>query len=314
MRHHLHKARELYASGGLVQTAKSALRYVPIEVNNLLFRLYHGNGTRVMNEDWDNLLILDGCRYDMFTERIDLPGTLESRISLGSSSEEFMERNFVDEQFHDTVYVSANPFIPKLGLNEGTFHAVVELLDDWDEQLQTVRPDTVAEAAREAHEQYPNKRLIVHFMQPHTPFIGGLGREMVGGGWTMDHDVEDDPGIWDRLRDGEDVPLERVWEAYKENLDIVLEEVEPLLSDLNGKSVITADHGNLVGERLSPIPTRQKYGHPYGVHAEELVKVPWFVIQGSNRREISSDSPVESNDETVSDEELEDRLEALGYR
>lgn len=314
MRHHLHKARELYASGGLVQTAKSALRYVPIEVNNLLFRLYHGNGTRVMKEDWDSLLILDGCRYDMFTERIDLPGTLESRISLGSSSEEFMERNFVDEQFHDTVYVSANPFIPKLGLNEGTFHAVVELLDDWDEQLQTVRPDTVAEAAREAHEQYPNKRLIVHFMQPHTPFIGGLGREMVGGGWTMDHDVEDDPGIWDRLRDGEDVPLERVWEAYKENLDIVLEEVEPLLSDLNGKSVITADHGNLVGERLSPIPTRQKYGHPYGVHAEELVKVPWFVIQGSNRREISSDSPVESNDETVSDEELEDRLEALGYR
>lgn len=267
-----------------------------------------------MKEDWDSLLILDGCRYDMFTERIDLPGTLESRISLGSSSEEFMERNFVDEQFHDTVYVSANPFIPKLGLNEGTFHAVVELLDDWDEQLQTVRPDTVAEAAREAHEQYPNKRLIVHFMQPHTPFIGGLGREMVGGGWTMDHDVEDDPGIWDRLRDGEDVPLERVWEAYKENLDIVLEEVEPLLSDLNGKSVITADHGNLVGERLSPIPTRQKYGHPYGVHAEELVKVPWFVIQGSNRREISSDSPVESNDETVSDEELEDRLEALGYR
>jgi len=314
MRHHLHKARELYASGGLVQTAKSALRYVPIEVNNLQFRLRHGNGTRVMEEDWDNLLILDGCRYDMFTERVDLPGTLEYRISLGSSSEEFMERNFVDEQFHDTVYVSANPFIPKLGLNEETFHMVVDLLDDWDEELQTIRPDIVAEAAREAHKQYPNKRLIVHFMQPHAPFIGELGREMVGGGWTMDHDVENDPGIWNRLRDGEDVPLERVWEAYKENLDIVLEEAEPLLSELNGKSVITADHGNLVGERLSPIPTRRKYGHPYGVHTEELVKVPWFVMQGSDRREVSADSPVESNDESVSDEELEDRLEALGYR
>jgi hypothetical protein len=314
MRHHLHKARELYASGGLVQTAQSALRYVPIEVNNLLFRLRHGNGTRVMEEDWDNLFILDGCRYDMFTERIALPGTLDSRISLGSSSEEFMERNFVDEQFHDTVYVSANPFIPKLGLNEDTFHAVVDLLNDWDEELQTVRPDIVAEAARKAHEQYPDKRLIVHFMQPHAPFIGPLGREMVGGGWTIDQDVDDDPGIWNRLRDGEDVPLERVWEAYKENLDIVLEEVEPLLSDLNGKSVITADHGNLVGERLSPIPTRRKYGHPYGVHAEELVKVPWFVVQGNNRREVSTDSPVESDDESVSGKELEDRLEALGYR
>lgn len=314
MRHHLHKARELYASEGLIQVAKSALRYVPIEVNNLQFRLRHGNGTRVMEEDWDNLLILDSCRYDMFTECVDLSGTLEYRISLGSSSEEFMERNFVNQQFHDTVYVSANPFIPKLGLNEDTFHAVVDLLDDWDEELQTIRPDTVAAAAREAHERYPDKRLIVHFMQPHAPFIGERGREMVGGGWTMDHDVEDDPGIWNRLRDGEDVPLERVWEAYNENLDVVLREVEPLLNDIDGKSVVTADHGNLVGERLSPIPTRRKYGHPYGVHAEALVKVPWFVIQGSDRREIKSDPPVESDDENLSDEKLEDRLEALGYR
>jgi len=41
-----------------------------------------------------------------------------------------------------------------------------------------------------------------------------------------------------------------VWEAYNENLDIVLTEIEALLDELDGKSVITADHGNLVGERL----------------------------------------------------------------
>jgi len=267
-----------------------------------------------MEEDWDNLLILDGCRYDMFTEHIDLSGTLESRISLGSSSEEFMEQNFVDEQFHDTVYISANPFIPKLGLTENTFHVVVDLLDDWDEELQTVRPDTVSEAAREAHERYPDKRLIAHFMQPHAPFIGELGREMVGGGWTMDRDVEDDPGIWNRLRNGEDVPLDTVWEAYKENLDVVLSEAAPLVEDLDGRSVITADHGNLVGERLSPIPTRRKYGHPYGVHTEELVKVPWFVVEGNNRRTVRPDPPVKTEDGSVTDEELGDRLEALGYR
>ena len=314
MRHHLRKARELYASGGLFQTVKSAFRYVPVEVNNLVFRLREGAGTRVMAEDWDNLLILDGCRYDMFVDRIDLNGILESRVSLGSSSEEFMERNFVNEQFHDTVYVSANPFIPKLSLNESTFHAVIDLLDDWDNELQTIRPDSVSEAAREAYEQYPDKRLIVHFMQPHAPFIGELGREIVGGGWTMNRDVEDDPGIWNRLRDGEDIPLDTVWEAYKENLDVVLSEVEPLVEDLDGRSVITADHGNLVGERLSPIPTRRKYGHPYGVHAEELVKVPWFVIEESSRRTIRSDPPVKSDDNSVTDEELSDRLEALGYR
>lgn len=314
MRHHLYKAKQIYANEGPLRSIKSALRYMPIEANNLIFRLVHGGGTHVMAEDWDNLLILDGCRYDMLADRINLDGILESRISLGSSSEEFLERNFVGEQFHDTVYVNANPFIPKLGLDENTFHAVFDLLDDWDEELQTVRPDIVAQAAREAHKQYPNKRLIVHFMQPHAPFIGKLGREMVGGGWTMDRNVEDEPGIWNRLRNGEDVPLDTVWDAYRENLDVALSEVEPLLEDLDSKSVVTADHGNLVGERLSPIPTRRKYGHPYGVHAEELVKVPWFVAEGNNRREVSSDSPVESDAGSVTDEELGDRLEALGYR
>ncbi|MDB2270856.1 hypothetical protein PM032_07450 [Halorubrum ezzemoulense] len=314
MRHHLRKAREIYAKEGPLQIAKSAIRYIPIELNNFLFSLRHGRGTRVMAEDWDNLLILDACRYDMFSNRIDIDGELESRISLGSTSEEFMEKNFDEKQFHDTVYVNANPFIPRLNLDDGTFHAVVNCLNDWDTELQTVRPEIVAERAREASEQYPNKRLIVHFMQPHAPFIGERGRKMIGGGWTMDHDVEKEPGVWDQLRDGRDISLNTVWEAYNENLDLVLEEVKPLLTDLDGKSVITADHGNLVGERLRPIPTRRKYGHPYGVHTEELVKVPWFIMDGSNRKEISADSPVKSNDESVSDEKLEDRLEALGYR
>jgi len=312
MRHHLRKAREIYASGGSIQIMKSALRYVPIEANNFFFRLRHGEGTDVMNEDWDNLLILDACRYDMFAEHIDLGGTLESRISKGSTSEEFMERNFVGKQFHDTVYVNANPYIPKLDLDKNTFHAVVNCLGDWEAELQTVTPETVARAARDAHEKYSDKRLIVHFMQPHAPFIGELGRKMVGGGWTLDHDVEDNPGIWNRLQDGEDVPLETVWEAYNENLDVVFAEVEPLLDELNGKSVITADHGNLVGERLGPIPTRRKYGHPYGVHTEVLVKVPWFVIDSNVRREITSEPPVERD--TLSEETVNNRLEALGYK
>ncbi|WP_251133205.1 hypothetical protein [Halorubrum sp. 2020YC2] len=314
MRHHLRKARQIYDSGGALETAKSAVRYLPIEANNLLFGLRHGNGTRVMNEDWDNLLILDACRYEMFADRIELDGSLESRISLGSSSEEFMEQNFLNSQFYDTVYISANPFIPRLNLDENTFHAVVNCLEEWDEKLQTIRPDVVSQAARDAHDKYPNKRLIVHYMQPHAPFIGEKGRTMIGGGWTMDDNDTGEPGIWNQLRDGQNVPLELVWEAYNENLDLVLSEVESLLDDVNGKSVITSDHGNLVGERLGPIPTRRKYGHPYGVHTEELVKVPWFITDRETRRDIQADPPIENEGNTLSETELEDRLEALGYR
>jgi len=32
--------------------------------------------------------------------------------------------------------------------------------------------DRSRDAAIEAYEQFPNKRLIIHFMQPHGPFIG----------------------------------------------------------------------------------------------------------------------------------------------
>lgn len=314
MRTHLHKAREVYEDEGLLQIIKSTVRYAPIEMNNFVFWLRHGTGTRVMKEDWDNLLILDGCRHGMFSDQIDIDGRLESRVSLGSSSEEFLEQNFNVGKFHDTVYVNANPYIPRLGLDNGTFHAVVDCLEEWDRELQTVRPETVANTARRAHDQYPDKRLIVHFMQPHAPFIGEQGVSLIGGGWTMDHEVEnEEQSIWDYLRDHKtNLDINEFWTAYKENLDVALDEVKPLLDILSGKSVITADHGNLVGERLSPIPTRRKYGHPYGVHAEELLKVPWFIPESQGRRETRADPP--EGLEGISDGEVENRLTALGYK
>lgn len=315
MRHHLRKAKELYARGGLLQTARSVVRYIPVEMNNLAFRFRNGSGTRVMEEDWDNLFILDGCRYDMF-RRIDLSaeGCLDSRFSLGSSSEEFMEQNFTDETFHDTVYVNANPFIPRFGLHEGTFHAVIDCLEEWDSELQTVPPEPVADAAEKAYDEFPDKRIIVHFMQPHAPFIGEKGRELVGGGWTMDKEVKNkEDGIWNQLRDAPgEIELDEVWAAYEENLQVVLDEVIPLVESWKGKSVITADHGNLVGERLSPIPTRRKFGHPYGVHTEPLLKVPWYVVGGSERREVTEEPPIDRG--SVSEETVTEHLEALGYR
>lgn len=311
MRHHLRKAQDIYAEEGLVGTLESALRYLPVELNNVLFRLRHGSGTRVMDEDWDNLLILDACRYDMFTGHAGLEGKLESRISLGSSSEEFLQRNFGGDTFHDTVYVNANPYIPKLGMDDGTFHAVIDCLGDWDEELETVRPESVAEATMAARERYPDKRIIAHFMQPHAPFIGEHGRSIEAGGWTMDRETDSVPDMWNQVREG-DVDEETFWTAYTENLDVALDVVEPLLDSLSGKSVVTSDHGNLVGERLSPIPTRPKYGHPYGVHVRELVEVPWLVVDAEERVSVSEEPPVDQ--ETVSEAEVEDRLAALGYK
>src|SRR6056297_529711 len=99
MRHHLRRAKHVYETRGPTEMIKTTAKYIPIEINNFVFRARYGPGTRVMDEDWDNLIILDACRYDMFAEQVDLDGELESRISLGSTSEEFLEQNFGDNTF-----------------------------------------------------------------------------------------------------------------------------------------------------------------------------------------------------------------------
>jgi len=69
------------------------------------------SGTDVMSEDWDNLILLDACRYDAFSKVNTLKGNLEERVSKGSTSKEFIKSNFVGRELHDTVYITANPYV-----------------------------------------------------------------------------------------------------------------------------------------------------------------------------------------------------------
>lgn len=291
---------------------------------NRVNRVYHwfaypNDGTYVVDESWDNLLILDGCRYDLFESRHRFEGTLGKVTSRGSNSEEFLAENFRGRTLHDTVYVSANPFTKTLAA-EDVFHDVVNVFDiAWDDDLRTVRPESVVEQTLLAHERYPDKRLIGHFMQPHYPFIGekgrriehrGLSGEVVGENRGSD---EDHLPIWTALRYRlADADLEEVWAAYAENLEVVLPHVATLIDALDGKTVITADHGNLFGEQLRPIPVRT-YGHPPGFRTPELVDVPWFVPPFTRRRTVRSDPPRPAVDEAVDDDRIERKLRDLGY-
>ncbi|WP_458206679.1 hypothetical protein [Haladaptatus sp. NG-SE-30] len=294
------------------RTALGEMNHFGNRINRAVHRrLKGGRGVAVMEEDWDNLLILDGCRYDLYEDRTSIEGNLQRRTSRGSESWEFMQGNFVDGSFHDTVYVTANPHAYKL--DDDVFYRIVNLLEeDWDSELKTVLPEDVAQAARETHERYPNKRLLIHFMQPHFPFIGETGRRIDQGGIVMHRDDEsvDDLMIWGKLMYGF-IDKETVWQAYRENLDLVLSTVSELLPDIPGRSIITSDHGNLVGERLWPIPTRG-YGHPSGITAPELVEVPWHVVPAEERRTIESEMPTKH--ERLSASKVEDRLRNLGYK
>ncbi|MEM4780717.1 MAG: hypothetical protein QXG03_04035 [Halalkalicoccus sp.] len=291
------------------------LRYELRRWGIALNRAVHGRraheGVDVMSEDWDLLVILDGCRYDTFAARNTLPGTLESRTSVGSHSEEFLEETFSGKRYHDTVYVTANPFAPMLP--DDTFHATIPLLEAWDGELGTVHPREVTAAALEAAEQFPKKRLLVHYMQPHYPFIGEFGRTLPHRGHNsrMDDAEFSEASVWERLRDGDDeLSVEDVRRAYAENLDLVLPFVAELRNEIEGKSVITADHGNLIGDRMWPVPVRG-FGHDRGLRSEALVRVPWLVEAGETRRSIRSDPPVER--EGIDEDVVRERLEGFGY-
>lgn len=271
------------------------------------------NGTPIVEKDWDTLLILDACRFDTFVTENDFSGTLSKEISRGSTSIEFLTENFGSGTFHDIVYVSANPFTSQLA--EGTFHDIIPVYDQWDDDLQTVPPDAVTAAVREAHEKYPDKRIIGHYMQPHYPFIGPKGQRIDHRGYSPDLDSEltETGSIWRQLQFGTlNATRKEVLAAYRENLRIVLESIEPLLDEITGKVVLTADHGNLIGERMWPIPVRV-YGHPGGSHAPGLIEVPWFEIPFSSRRTTTTAPPVQA-EQQQNEGDIEDRLRALGYR
>ena len=279
-------------------------------IYNAAFKLRYGSGVDVMGEDWDTLVLLDACRYDDFQSQNWLSGRCEKRISAGADSREFIQENFVDRNLHDTVYVTANPHVHLL--NNDTFHAVVDYpLSQWDSETKCVRPEKVTDAALQAHQKYPNKRIIVHYMQPHDPPLGPKGSELRN---HVEFVGVDDPSdgmrLFEVLASG-DVEVDCVREAYRETLDIALEEVDRLLKQIEGRIVISADHGEMFGEQPYPILGKlyEHYNHP---HTLELCQVPWHVIDDGTRREITPEPPLENRDSE--DQNIEEKLEALGYK
>ncbi|AEA46583.1 hypothetical protein [Archaeoglobus veneficus] len=262
-------------------------RFIELILSKILFR--SNDGTYILNEDWNNLIILDACRYDIFEEEIkrrNLKGKLEHRISRGTDTPTFLIENFGDGKFNDIVYVTANPFVNKFLKDK--FYKIIPVWDKgWSDQYRTVLPSTVYEYTLKALAKYPDKRLIIHFMQPHHPFIA-LGD--IGDEGFRSHIVSTQTGertsrdvtVWDLLERGK-ISKEKVWWGYKKNLKLVMPYVEKLINILPGRTVVTSDHGNAIGEYIHSLIPLRVYGHPSGVRIEPLVKVPWFIVESKDK-------------------------------
>jgi hypothetical protein len=206
-------------------------------------------------KDWDNLIILDACRYDLFEDSNFRNEKVGWQWSDGSNSEEFIQTAVNNNKLNNTVWVTANPWVSKY---KKSIFKVIELWDtEWDNSISTVPAESVTKRAIEAVSKYPNKRLVVHFMQPHYPFVGDhtatLPSHASFSGDGIRADDTEELTIWEHIREG-NVDCETVWRAYEANLEYVLPNVDELIDKLPGKIVVTSDHGNAFGSRAFPVP------------------------------------------------------------
>lgn len=262
---------------------------------------YNRAGTDIIEEDWDNLILLDACRYDVYAGMTPFSGPVEVRESRGSSSQQFVRGNFTDRTLHDTVVVSGNQWY--LDLRDEVnceFHAYYDVDRDIADGF-VPSAEAVTETVLSKKDMFPNKRLLIHYMQPHHPFIetdvDGIGLERSSLRHTVRASSADETAVRS---------------AYRDNLQYVLRHVQRLVESLQGKTVISADHGELLGERLSPVPIRW-FGHPPGIYVNELVSVPWHVISEGPRRTIESSPPRRQATE-IDETQIEQNLRDLGYK
>lgn len=134
-------------------------------------------------------------------------------------------------------------------------------------------------------------------MTPHQPHRGELPRKFAD-------ENEEFADMFQRYRDG-GITEAQLKQSYVEAMDTIEPYVESLLDELEGKSIITAEHGERWDEKLFGL---QRLGH--GHETTECRFIPWLELPYDEPKDVQSDEPVGINyaDQSV----INDRLEDLG--
>lgn len=237
----------------------------------------------LLEEDSFALIILDACRFDRFQENYSgyVNGDLKPVYSGGRLTFEYVRECFPD--YYEVDYISGA--IPVNGTDlEFDDEEVQDLYQDyrpknhfkqivdvwktgWDEELGTVPAEQVTKAAIQNMDK---DRMVIHYFQPHAPYIGERS-EVLDGRTQPGKGEPGDKQVWERVRSGE-ISRRELQVLYEDNLRLVLSEVERLLPFLEDKDrvVVTSDHGEMLGEY-------GLFGHHFIEHPK-IREVPWLEI------------------------------------
>ena len=304
--------------------------------------------------DWDYLIILDACRYDYFEKVYSeyFQGNVKKVLSPGNWTIKWLKSVWGNKKYSNIIYISGNPYINSKGLlrecdAKKHFYKIIDVWDfGWDKKSNTTHPEKINEVAQKIISRYTEKKVIIHYMQPHAPYISeeamklkeALGKKSIKRkifiqlkkifpskirrklGITMELFLFQNKFEKVLYTVGLKIPdielldvlgIEGIKKAYEENLRFVLKYVKELVEFIpSGKIVITADHGELLGED-------GKWFHPADCWHPKLLEVPWLEIdKGRKETEGESEGKKEEEEKEYSekDEEIiKERLRALGY-
>lgn len=206
------------------------------------------------------IILLDACRYDYYREENILAGRLQECYSMACKTTDFFRKMLFSElDFSEYFYLSGG-VMPYSKQNFKRFDKIrqVDLYKSLDKVLEVIERED---------------RVFLHIYCPHLPWQCEEGlEELKRFKYFSPERSKPRHMTWEEVI-YPDVGIRRVKRFYRYNVRYALKFVKEL--PLKGRSVITADHGELLGEQ-------DRYGHffncntPIGKHPK-LREVPWFI-------------------------------------
>lgn len=280
-----------------------------------------------INTDEFALIVLDACRYDVFDDAYVnyISGELNKVWASGRWTAQYCKRTYTEK--YQFKYITSIPVFSDFyfELRDMDFRPsnhiqnIVHMWDhEWDASLGTTPPEEITdEALRHANSHEPT-RIVAHYAQPHVPYIGD---ETIDA-WSSNKISTDNTSlrdlftqdakrptyaVLDKIRSGQvdDSQLKR---AYRSNVDYVMQEVLRLVQRVNCPVVITADHGEHLGEN--------------GLYLHEndstvVRQIPWLVVNsseiGTRSNEKDPGNAHVSGTYAKTEDEIKNHLRNLGY-
>jgi hypothetical protein len=240
-----------------------------------------------------------------------LEGELKPVKSRGTSTPEWLPKTFTSrynyKYYAANPYVNS---LGKAHEDWNPAKAFKEIVDvwatDWNEEQNTVLPEDLTD---KVIEEDGGSKSIIHYIQPHRPYIScpeerkvwNMQKELLGENdgeeqstkrklieatrpywskffWKLPYrtrwKIKDLIGVenphWGALV--QDIGEDKVREHYEDDLRLALKEVARLVERLDGKVVVTADHGESLGEH-------NDWGHQCDSNNPKQYTVPWLEVE-----------------------------------